>query len=106
MLTARLGSENNNLSQVRPKAGFHLSVDAAGVKLRMGRCRRRSDSYQFFARLDEALGGFSKFEPKQGTAGGEHQINPGGDERLMLPVDFAQPALGTIAMHGIAHGGS
>jgi len=72
----------------------------------MGRGRRRSDRNQFLARLDKAPGGFGVFEPEQGTAGGENEIDPGRNERLMLAVDFAQPAFGAVAMHGIAHGGA
>ena len=55
--------------------------------------------------MRKAQRGFGELEAEQRGAGGEHQIEAGRYQRLVPPVNFAQPALGAIAMDGVAHGG-
>ena len=60
---------------------------------------------QLAARLGEPLLHFGKFQPEEGGAGGEYEVEAGGHEGLVFAVDFAEAALGTVAVDGIANGG-
>jgi len=53
--------------------------------------------------LDKTPGRFGEFKPEQSSARSEHQIEAGRHERLILAINFAQAALGPVALHGIAH---
>ena len=48
---------------------------------------------------------FGKFQPEEGGAGGEHEVEAGGHEGLVFAVDFAEAALGAVAVDGITDGG-
>jgi len=45
---------------------------------------------------------FGKFQPKKGGAGGQDEIKPRRHESLVAAIDFAEAALGAVAVNGIA----
>src|SRR5258708_26118450 len=60
---------------------------------------------QFAARFSEALLHIGKFQPEEGGAGGKHEVEAERHESLVFAVDFAEAALGAVAVDGIADGG-
>jgi len=69
----------------------------------MGRRGRRSNRNQFLAGLDETFCGFGELQTKERDPRREHEIEPRGNQRLVLAINFAQAPFGAVAMHGIAH---
>ena len=67
----------------------------------MGRGR---SGHELAAGLSEALLHIGKFEPEEGGAGSQHEIEAGRHEGLVAAVDFAEAALGAVAMDGVADG--
>jgi hypothetical protein len=65
---------------------------------------RRRDRSKFAAGIDKSLLHFGEFETEQGEAGGQHKVEAGREERLMAAIDFAEAALGPVAVDGITHG--
>ena len=55
--------------------------------------------------VGEFLLHFGKFQPEEGGAGREHEVESGRHEGLVFAVDFAETALGAVAVDGIADGG-
>jgi len=56
--------------------------------------------------VGEPMRHFGKFETQHGGASGQHEIEAGRHKRLVATIDFAETALGPVAMNGIAHRGS
>jgi hypothetical protein len=61
---------------------------------------------QLLTREDESLLHDREFQPEQGGAGGQHKVEAGGHEVLVAAVDFAQAALGAVAMDRITDSGA
>ena len=65
----------------------------------------RGSRGQLAAGVDEARGGLGEFEAEERGAGGEHEVEAGGHEVLVLAVEGAEAALGAVALDGAADGG-
>ena len=53
----------------------------------------------------EAFGGLGKFQPEERGARGEHKVETGRHEMLVLAVEGAEAAFGPVTVNGITHGG-
>lgn len=67
---------------------------------------RGGGRHQLAAGGGEAGLHLGKFKPQQGGAGGQHEVEAGRHEVLVLAVDFAEAALGPVAVDGVTHGGA
>ena len=66
--------------------------------------RRDGHGREFATRIDESLLHFGKFKAEEGGAGGQHKVEAGGYESLVMAVDFTEAAFGPVAMNGVTHG--
>ena len=75
----------------------------AGSEGRLG--RGSGTGGEFVTDVGELPFHLGELQPEQGGAGGEHEVEAGGHEGLVAAVDFAEAALGAVAVDGIADGG-
>jgi len=56
--------------------------------------------------LGEALRGFGKCQTQKRDSRGQHEIKSGGNEGLVLAINFAEATLRAVAVDGVADGGA